>query len=94
MNFSKALPKVERLSKVRAARGERGIWQRRFWEHLIRDDADMQAHMDCVHFNPVKHGLVNRVIDWPNSTFHELVKQGVYSKDWGGRNNASLPYTD
>ena len=63
MDFSKALPKAERLSKVRAARGERGIWQRRYWEHLIRDEADMQAHMDYVHFNPVKHGLVRRVAD-------------------------------
>ncbi len=94
MNFSKALPKTERLSMVRAARGERGIWQRRYWEHLIRDDADMQAHMDYVHFNPVKHGLVSRVVDWPISTFHELVKRGVYPADLGGGNNDLLAYTD
>ena len=58
MGFSKALPKTERLSKVRVNRAEWGIWQLRFWEHLIRDHADFKAHMDYVHFNPVKHGLV------------------------------------
>ena len=79
---------------VRIARGERGIWQRRFWEHLIRDDADRQAHMDYVHFNPVKHGLVRRVADWPYSTFHALVKQGLYPLDWGGGTDVSLPYAD
>ena len=84
MGFSKDLPKIERLSKVRANRGERGIWQRRYWEHLIRDDADFVAHMDYVHFNPVKHGRVKRVADWPFSIFHRLVKQGVYPQDWGG----------
>jgi putative transposase len=51
---------------------------RRYWEHLIRDTADFQAHMDYVHINPVKHGLVERVVDWPFSTFHELVERGVY----------------
>ncbi|GAB4062975.1 transposase [Uliginosibacterium sediminicola] len=81
--FAKGLPKTERLSAVRAAKGERGIWQRRFWEHTIRDDADYAAHMDYVHFNPVKHGWVRRVADWPHSTFHQLVKSGVYPADWG-----------
>jgi putative transposase len=94
MAFSKTLPKTERLSTVRAERGERGIWQRRYWEHLIRDDKDMQAHMDYVHFNPVKHGLVKRVIDWPVSTFHALVKQGVYPPDWGGGHDTDLAYSD
>ena len=75
MGFSKALPKTERLSRVRRARGERGIWQRRYWEHLIRDEADFRAHMDYVHINPVKHGLVNRVIDWPYATFHFLLAE-------------------
>ena len=82
--FSKALPPTERRSDVRVRRGERGIWQRRYWEHLIRDDADFAAHMDYVHFNPVKHGWVNRVVEWPYSTFHGLVAQGVYPSDWAG----------
>lgn len=75
---------TERRSQVRIARGERGIWQRRFWEHLIRDESDLQAHMDYLHFNPVKHGQVSHVADWPYSTFHRLVKMGMYSADWAG----------
>jgi putative transposase len=58
--FSKALPATERRSDVRVARGERGIWQRRFWEHLIRDDADYARHIDYIHYNPIKHGWVKR----------------------------------
>ena len=80
--FSKGLPKVERRSKVRIKRGERGIWQRRFWEHAIRHDRDYVAHMDYLHFNPVKHGWVDKVIDWPYSSFHLYVKRGLYPVDW------------
>lgn len=94
MGFSKAIPRTEPLSQVRANRGERGIWQRRYWEHLIRDEADFQAHMDYVHINPVKHGLVNRVADWPHSTFHRLVAQGIYPVDWAGGSEASINYPD
>jgi putative transposase len=94
IEFSKALPKTERLSAVRAARSERGIWQRRYWEHLIRDEADYQAHMDYVHINPVKHGWVRRVADWPYSTFHGLVKANVYPPDWGGGCDNALGYDD
>lgn len=93
MNFSKALPNVERKSSVRIARGERGIWQRRYWEHLIRDENDFRAHVDYVHINPVKHGLVNSVIEWPYSTFHRGVKRGIYSVDWAGPAN-ELTYSD
>jgi putative transposase len=82
--FSKRLPKIERRSGVRMRRGERGIWQRRYWEHLIRDEEDFAAHMDYVHFNPVRHGYVARVADWPYSTFHRLVTAGVYPVDWAG----------
>lgn len=83
-DFSKALPRTEYRSEVRQRRGERGIWQRRYWEHLIRDEADLRAHMDYLHFNPVKHGLTDRVADWPYSTFHRLVREGIYPKDWAG----------
>ncbi|HEY9032846.1 MAG TPA: transposase [Pseudomonadales bacterium] len=65
-------------------RYESGIWQRRFWEHRIRDDSDYQRHMDYLLFNPVKHGLVARVADWPYSSFHRLVRDGVYPLDWAG----------
>ena len=94
IGFSKALPRTERLSSVRQRRGERGIWQRRYWEHRIRDDADFQAHMDYVHINPVKHGLVTRVAQWPHSTFHRLVEQGIYPADWAGGNEEWLAYPD
>jgi putative transposase len=82
--FSKGLPTNEQRSSYRLSRGERGIWQRRYWEHLIRDERDFQAHLDYVHVNPLKHGLVVRVADWPYSTFHRLVEEDVYPLDWCG----------
>jgi len=82
--FSKGLPATERRSAVRVARGERGIWQRRFWEHAIRDDKDYAAHVDYCHINPVKHGYVRRVAEWPYSTFHRYVEVGIYPPDWAG----------
>jgi putative transposase len=93
-NFSRGIEKTEWRSAVRERRGERGIWQRRFWEHLIRDERDFQAHMDYVHINPVKHGLVSRVQDWPYSTFHLLAKDGTYPVDWGGDVASELAYDD
>jgi len=94
MGFSKGLPPTERLSEVRVRRGERGIWQRRYWEHLIRDEEDFRAHMDYVHINPVKHALVTRVADWPYSTFHRLVAQGSYPPDWAGGAEADARYEE
>ena len=70
IRFSKSIPKGEQRSSVREARGERGIWQRRYWEHVIRDERDLQNHIDYCWFNPVKHGHVANVEDWPFSTFH------------------------
>ena len=61
----------------------RGVWQPRFWEHTLRDEQDYLNHMDYLHFNPVKHGLVANVADWPYSSFHRLVEQGVYPVNWG-----------
>lgn len=87
MNFSKALPKDEYCNLSRQRRGERGIWQRRFWEHLIRDEADFKAHMDYIHINPVKHQYTQCVKDWPYSSFHRLVKEGIYAIDWSGGDN-------
>ena len=82
--FSRALPKTESLSPTRLAAGERGIWQRHYWEHLIRDETDYQRHIDYVHVNPLKHGLVTRVGDWPCSIFHRDVGRGLYGADWCG----------
>jgi putative transposase len=82
--FSRKLPGGEAISDSRSARGERGIWQRRYWEHTIRDENDFSRHIDYVHINPLKHGLVMRVRDWPYSSFHRMVRLGVYPEDWAG----------
>ena len=94
MLFSRAIPKNEWRSDIRIHRRERGIWQRRYWEHLIKNEADYRAHVDYVHINPVKHGLVKQVKDWPYSTFHKLVEQGVYHQDWGGGMEVDLTLED
>ena len=86
--FARALPKRERLNAARVARHERGIWQRRFWEHLIRDEADYARHVEYCYINPLKHGLVARVRDWPNSSFHREVRAGLFSEDWAGAGDA------
>ena len=80
--FSRQIPPGELRSASRHEKAERGIWQRRFWEHTIRDERDYTAHMDYIHFNPVKHGLVGNVSDWPYSSFHRMVRLGVYPEGW------------
>jgi putative transposase len=80
--FSRALPRGERISKSREAKGERGIWQRGFYEHYIRDDDDYAKHVDYIHWNPVKHGLVMRASDWPHSSIHRFIREGLLDKDW------------
>jgi putative transposase len=82
--FSHALPQGERISASRRSKGERGIWHRRYWEHTLRDEDDFARHVDYVHFNPVKHGHVTRVVDWPHSSFHQMTRLGVYPPDWAG----------
>lgn len=67
----------------RQRRGEQAIWQRRFYEHTCRDEADVTRCIEYTHINPVKHQLVNRVVDWPWSSFHRYVSQGYYPVDWG-----------
>jgi len=82
--FSSGLPAAAARSSSKVARREKGIWQRRYWEHAIRDEADLARHVDYIHFNPVKHGLVSRVSDWPYSSFHNFVARGDLPSDWGG----------
>ncbi len=82
--FSRGLPPAERPSASKVAKREKGIWQRRYWEHAIRNDADFERHVDYIHYNPVKHGLVTRVADWPHSSFHRYVERRVLPADWGG----------
>jgi putative transposase len=83
--FARSMPKLEYLSAVRSSRGERGVWQRRFWEHLIRDESDYAHHIEYCYINPVKHGLVRRVQDWPYSSFHRDVRAGIFPADWAGK---------
>jgi putative transposase len=83
--FSRRIPCGERVSASRRRNGERGIWQRRYWEHLIRDECDLRNHIDYIHYNPVKHGYVAHVRDWPYSSFHRFVQEGVVPADWSGR---------
>ena len=82
--FSKAFLNLSgqrrEVSSSRARKGEVAIWQRRFWEHQIRDESDLQRHVDYIHYNPVKHGLVRQVEEWPWSTYHKYVKEGLYGR--------------
>jgi putative transposase len=75
----------------RHLRGERTIWQRRYWEHLIRSDRDFAAHLDYIHFNPVGHGLAGAARDWPHSTFLSWVSKGRYDVTWGSGERPLLP---
>lgn len=81
-DFSRELPATEYISKSRRQKGERGIWQRRFWEYVIRDDNDFQRHIDYIHFNPVKHGFVKRPADWQYSSIHRYIRQNILPADW------------
>jgi putative transposase len=74
----------ENVSISRSRRKEAGVWQRRFWDHVIRDDLDFQRHLDYLHWNPVKHGYAKTPMDWPYSTIHRFVAQGFYPPNWGG----------
>ena len=90
IRFVQRLPRTERRSKVRIAKGERGIWQRRFWEHAIRNDTDYARHVDYVHWNPMKHGLVQRIADWPYSSFHRYARLGILPDDWLSGDDAEI----
>jgi putative transposase len=82
--FSRGIPKEEKIHASKQSKRERGIWQRRYWEHVIRDDRDYEAHVNYCYINPVKHGWVERVCDWPFSTFHRDVEAGIYTANWAG----------
>jgi putative transposase len=77
-------------SPARLRERRRGVWQRRFWEHTIRDESDLEAHFDYIHYNPVKHGLVRRPQDWPWSSFQRWVREGHYSLDWAAENGLPI----
>uniref|UniRef100_UPI00405617D1 REP-associated tyrosine transposase n=1 Tax=Candidatus Electronema sp. TaxID=2698783 RepID=UPI00405617D1 len=83
-----ALHRPEWLTASMRQRKEATLWQRRFWEHLLRDEQDYARHVDYIHYNPVKHGWAQAVAEWPWSTFHRYVQQGVYEKGWAGTSNS------
>jgi len=80
--FSRSIKPGERISLSRHVKGERGVWQRRFWEHLIRNDEDFERHVNDIHYNPVKHGYVKTPGEWQWSSIHRFTKEGVLKKDW------------
>ncbi|MDP2920442.1 MAG: transposase [Dehalococcoidia bacterium] len=75
--------KAEVIPESMLKKNEQGIWQRRFWEHAIRDQEDFNRHCDYIHYNPVKHGLVNSPAEWKHSSFKKFVEQGLYAQNWG-----------
>ncbi|MGD2064025.1 MAG: transposase [Nitrospirota bacterium] len=81
--FSREVPDLSVVTASRRRRGERGVWQRRYWEHTLQDEEDYRRHFDYLHYNPVKHGYVARCREWPYSTFHRWVERGIYAPDWG-----------
>jgi putative transposase len=80
MKYSKLIGNNIEVSPSRTCKGEVCIWQRRFWEHQIRDEKDLQRHVDYIHYNPVKHNLIQKVEDWPWSTYHKFVMGGFYGQ--------------
>jgi len=83
--FSRQLPPLETVNLSRRLKRERGVWQRRYWEHQVRDEQDLQRHLDYIHFNPVKHGHARRAVEWPYSSIHRYVRAGVLPADWAGQ---------
>ena len=89
--FSSAVAKTDPSMRLNR-RGGYDLWQPRYWEHAIRDENDFTRHVDYIHFNPVKHGLVSRVRDWPHSSFHRYVREGIVPADCGGDVDASTGF--
>jgi putative transposase len=80
--FSRRIEAGESINASRLSKGERGIWQRRFWEHRIRDENDLNRHIDYVHINPVKHRHAAKASDWPFSSIHRYIRSGALTTDW------------
>jgi putative transposase len=81
-SFTRAID-LGRKAQRQRGKGERSLWQRRFWEHQVRDEEDFARHVDYIHFNPVKPGWVRQARDWPHSSFHRYVREGKLPGDWG-----------
>lgn len=91
LDWLKAIDGDSPRADSRARERRRSVWQRRFWEHAIRDERDLESHFDYIHFNPVKHGYVTSPRDWPWSTFHKYVASGHYPADWAKGPPNELP---
>ena len=83
MGYLEQIGPGEMRNASRERRGEVAVWQRRFWEHSLRDEEDLNRHIEYIHYNPVKHGLVKRAADWPWSSFHRYVRKGIVNPGWG-----------
>ena len=81
--FSRKIPREETISESRKSKRERGIWQRRYWEHQITDDVDLEAHVAYIYMNPVKHGYTEKATDWPHSSIHRDIQLGNIDANWG-----------
>ncbi|MEM8640064.1 MAG: transposase [Cyanobacteria bacterium P01_G01_bin.54] len=92
-HYGAALGIDRTISESRRKRKEQNLWQRRFYEHLIRDERDFETHCDYLHYNPVKHGLCQSPQDWPFSTVHNFIKRGIYPPDWGRDINPDIPHS-
>ena len=79
------------VSEGKRRRAERGVWQPRYWEHVVRDEDALKRCLDYVHWNPVKHGLVQRVRDYPHSSFLRWVERGEYDLNWGDGEVTDVP---
>jgi len=82
------------VTDAQRQRNEHGVWQRRYWEHTVKDEDDLDRHFDYIHYNPVKHGHVECPQDWPYSSFHRWVKRGVYDINWGCGQRGPLSFDD
>ena len=90
--FTRACGEIHRgaISASRRQKGEQAVWQRRFWEHQIRDERDLIQHVEYIHYNPVKHSLAKAPKDWEYSSFHRYVREGFYDKEWGAEGTISF----
>ena len=89
-SFSRQVESLEPISASRHSKRERGIWQRRFWEHAIRDELDYSRHLDYIHYNPVKHGYVKSPAEWQYSSIHRYINSGILPRDWAYHDESTV----
>ena len=90
--FSRGIPKTEIRRSSLLKKVERGIWQRRYWEHTLRDEEDFIQHVEYIHYNPVNHSFVSQVKDWPYSSFHRYVRDSSYPSEWAGYSDDEISF--